>query len=290
MTGRLSAYLFVLPLVAFTVFLILIPVLGTFQTSLFRDITFIGAKKFIGLENYYSLFRDGNFWGSVWFTILFTVFSVLVETVLGIFFALVLNQWPVSTRGFILAAVLLPWAIPVAISARIWELVYNYSYGLLNFLLLNTGLVERPLNWLATPLSATVSLVVADVWKTTPFVAIILFAGLQAIPTELYQAAEVDGAGPVQRFFRITLPLLKPVLVVAIIFRTIDALRVFDIIYIITKGGPGGMTESLSFYSYKFFLDGDFGLGSAASVVIFMIVLLFTLFYIRVGKFYQALR
>ncbi|MGA1790304.1 MAG: carbohydrate ABC transporter permease [bacterium] len=260
---------------------ILLPVAGTFITSMFRDVAFL-EKEFIGLANYRGLFQERRFLYALRFTLLFTAVTVPVEMLLGTLFAMILNE-RIPFRGILRACIILPWAIPAAISARTWELIYNYSYGLANFLIIRSGLSNVPLNWLGTEMGAFFSIVIADVWKTTPFVLIIILAGLQAIPDELYKQAQVDGTTFLHRFYLITLPLLKPVLVVALLFRTIDALRVFDIIYVLTNGGPGGATSSLSIYGYKFFLSGDWGYGSAVSVALFLIAFGLSIIYVRLG-------
>lgn len=277
-----ECYTLILPLVLFLLAFTLLPVLGTILDSSFRDVAFL-EKKFILLENYRNLLSDPGFWQSVRFTLLFIVVSVPLELLLGLCFALLLNQ-AIPLRGLLRACVLIPWVIPAAISARIWELIYNYNYGLANFLFTSFGLSTEPTNWLGTELGAFVALVVSDAWKTTPFVTIILLAGLQTIPEELRRQSQVDGAGLLQRFWRITLPLLRPVLVVALLFRTIDALRIFDLIYVLTGGGPGGSTTSLSLYGYKYFLVGDFGYGSAVSVMLFLIAFGLAVVYVRLGR------
>jgi multiple sugar transport system permease protein len=206
----------------------------------------------------------------------------------GLGFALVLNEG-LRLRGFLRVAVLIPWAVPIAVSARVWELIYNYDYGLFNFVGLRLGFFSAPINWLGSSKGAFLALVLADVWKTTPFVAIILLAGLSGIPRDLYKQAAVDGATTLQRFCRITVPLLKPVILVALLFRTIDAVRVFDVVYVLTRGGPGGDTTPLSLYAFKYFLTGDFGFGSAVSILVFLIAAAFSVLYIRSGKFTRTI-
>ena len=282
-----ESYAFVAPLIIFVLVFILFPVIGTFLTSMFRDVAFL-TKEFIGLDNYKKLLVDSRFWQSFQFTILFTAVSVPLELGLGLLFALLLNEF-LPFRGLLRVCVLIPWAIPAAIAARIWELIYNFHYGLANFVVQSFGFSSEPINWLGTSGTAFFSLVVSDAWKTTPFVAIILLAGLSAIPDEIYRQAQVDGSNFWQRFFRITLPLLRPVLVVALLFRTIDALRIFDLIYVLTKGGPGGSTTSLSFYGYKYFLVSDFGYGSAVSVTLFAIAFGLSIAYLRLGKFKEEI-
>ncbi len=283
--GFKEALIFVLPLVLFISLFILIPVIGTFWNSLWQDISFI-SRAFSGFENYRRLFNDGQFWRSTAFTLLFPIVSVALEMFFGMIIALVLNE-RFSLRGILRGIALLPWAIPSVIGARIWQLIYRYDYGFANYLLESMGVT--PVNWLGSPIGAFLSLVLADVWRTTPFVAIILLAGLQTVPEDLYKQAKVDGTNLFQRFFAITLPIIKPIVLVALLFRTIDAIRVFDLIYVITNGGPGGVTTSLSLYGYKFFLLGDFGYGSSVSVILFVIALVLALAYIKIGKLKEAI-
>jgi multiple sugar transport system permease protein len=274
---------YVLPLIFFMAALIVVPVLGTVLNSLFLDVTYLD-RRFVGLENFHRLVFDSGFWQSVRFTLLFTLVSVSLELILGLAFALLLNE-PFPLRGLLRACVLIPWAIPAVISGRTFELIYNYHQGLANFLFRQMGVLDAPVNWLGSPPGAFFSLIAADAWKTTPFAAIILLAGLSGIPEELYRQARVDGANIVQRFFRITLPLLRPVLLVALLFRTIDALRIFDVIFVLTGGGPGGATTSLSLYGYEYFLAGDFGYGSAVSVVLFLIAFFLAIVYVRLSGY-----
>lgn len=276
---RKNAFKYLFPLFCFLFLFIFLPVSVTFITAFTQDISFL-PKKFIFLKNYALLFEDAGFWRSLYFTILFILVSVPLELLLGLAFALILNvRFPL--HGILRALLLIPWAIPSAISARLWQLIYHYHYGLANYLLLNLGLSNTAFNWLGREVGAFCAVVFADVWKTVPFVAIILLAGLQAIPPEIYKQAKLDQADFLKIFFKITLPLLKPYVIVALLFRTIDALRVFDIIYVLTGGGPGGATTSLSLYAYKFFLNGDFGYGSAVAVVLFIISFLLALLYLR---------
>ncbi|WP_456396563.1 trehalose/maltose ABC transporter permease MalF [Thermococcus sp.] len=280
-------YAMILPLLAVVFLFIILPVLGTFWISLHRDVTFIPKVSFVGFKNYLRILSNPDFWYSVFVTVAFSLTSVTFETVLGLAFALILNE-EIRGRGMLRAVVLIPWAVPTIISARTWQLMYNYSYGLFNWLFSHLGL--GAINWLGTPTSAFFAVVVADVWKTTPFMTLLLLAGLQAIPKDLYEAALIDGASMFERFKSITLPLLKPVLIVALILRTIDALRVFDIIYVLTGGGPGGATTSVSFLAFNYYNLGDYGLGSTVSILTFVLVLSFTIVYLHVGKFREGLK
>jgi len=283
------AYLLLSPVLILVGGLILVPVLGTFITSFFRNVTFMPPAKFIGIRNYARLIKDPQFWQSLRFTVAFSAVAVALESILGMFYALVINE-KFKFRGIMRAIVLIPWAIPTIVSARIWQLMYNYSYGLLNYVLVHFHLCTHPINWLGSPVSAFFSIVTADVWKTAPFMAILFLAGLQAIPQSLYEAARVDGASISQQFWRITLPLLKPIIVIALIFRTIDSLRIFDLIYVLTGGGPGGSTSSVSMYGFKSYILGDFGYGSTVSVITFLLIFVFTVIYLKVGNFSGGLK
>lgn len=282
-----EAFGFILPLILFLLALILVPVLGALYGSLFRDVPFLRLR-FIGLDNYSALFADPAFWKSLRFTLFFCLVSVPLEVILGLLVALLLNE-SFPMRGLMRACILIPWAIPAVISARIFELIYNYSYGLANYLLLAFHLRSTPVNWLGTEPGAFAAVVLADAWKTTPFTALILLAGLSAIPRDLYWQASVDRAGVGQRFFRITLPLLKPVLTVVFLFRTIQAIQVFDVVYVLTRGGPGGSTMPLSLYGFNYFAGGDFGYGSAVSVCVFLLAFGLAVAYLRAGGFGRGL-
>jgi multiple sugar transport system permease protein len=280
---RSEAVRFLFPLLFFLSSLIILPVLGTLADSLYRDVSYLPGK-FIGFENYVALAKDPAFWKSLRFTFLFVIVSVPLEVTLGLLMALILNE-SFPFRGVVRASLLIPWAIPMAISGRIFELTFNYSYGAANFLLKLFSLSAEPINWLGSELGAFAALVITDTWKTTPFAAIILLAGLSSLPGELYEQAKVDRATLVQRFFRITLPILKPVLIVAFLFRTIQALQIFDYIYVLTGGGPGGSTTSLSLFAYHYFASGDFGYGSAASVVLFLVAMALSTLYLGHSAF-----
>jgi multiple sugar transport system permease protein len=283
----LRGYSFIAPLVAILLAFVFVPVVGTCIDSLYREVTFL-PRAFIGLGNYQSLASDPGFRQSLRFTVLFVLASVPLELVLGLSFALLLHR-PSSARGALRACVLIPWAVPAAVSGKVFELICNFQYGLANYLVQRIGLTDGPVNWLGSTGGAFFALVAGDVWKTAPFVAILFLAGLSAIPEDLYRQAAVDRAGPVQRFARITLPLLRPVFVVALLFRTIDALRVFDLVFVLTGGGPGGSTTSLSLYGYDAFTGGDFGYGSAVSVVLFLIAFTLSVAYVRIGRFGREL-
>lgn len=285
-----NAYLFLLPLIIAVVLFILVPVLGTIWNSFFSDSLFqMNDRKFVWFKNYGQVLVDGNFWSALLFTMLFTLATVVFEAVFGMIFALILNE-TFPGRGAMRAVILIPWAIPTFISALIWKTIYDYDYGVLNYLLTQWGWIADKVDWKGTSASAFTSLVIADVWKTTPFVVIILLAGLQAIPRDIYKQAKIDGARMFKRFRTITLPLVAPVLAIAMIFRTIDAVRIFDLIYVLTGGAPGGRTQTLSYLGYKAFVDGNMGGFSTVSVLTFIIAFAITLVYVKLGKFGSQIR
>jgi multiple sugar transport system permease protein len=275
-----------LPVLLLPVVTIILPAIGTFISGFMQDVTFM-PQRWAGSANYLRLINDPAFYQSLRFTLLFIAVSVPLELVCGLLLAL-LMQARSPFRGIMRALVLIPWAIPAAIAGRVWELIYNYNWGTANHFI---RLVGAPaINWLGSGAGAFLAIVIADLWKTIPFVAIILLAGLSAIPDHLYWQAEIDGATFLRRFFAITLPLLRPVLIVAVLFRTIDALRIFDLIYILTSGGPGGATASLSLLGYTYFVGGDFGYGSAISTLIFIVALLIALTVVRIGRFGSSIQ
>jgi len=230
---------------------------------------------FAGLDNYLRLAYDPRFWNALWNTVYFALVSVTLELVLGMAIALLVARAG-RVRSLVYGAMLVPWAIPTVASARMWEWMYNAEFGVIN------SLLGAQINWLGDPLLALHAAIAMDVWKSTPFVALLLLAGLQSIPPDLYRAAAIDGARAWTTFRRITLPLLVPVILVAIVFRTIDALRVFDAVYVLTGGGPANGTETLSIYAYKaLFQTLEFGYGSALAVAVLAITAAATIIYAR---------
>lgn len=239
------------------------------------------GRPFVGLANYAEIVADPRFWGALAHTLFFTAASVAAEIVLGLLLALAMDR-PLRGRGLARTALLLPWAIPTVVAALLWRFLFDSQAGLVGALLVRSGLAEAPPVWFIHPAAAWVPVILADVWKTTPFVALLLLAGLQNIPRELYEAAAVDGAGTWLQLRRVTLPLLRPALLVALVFRTLDAFRVFDLIYVLTGGGPGTATEPLALYTFNvLFQSLRFGYGAALSVVVFLVTLGLALLYLR---------
>jgi len=250
------------------------PVLRTLLLSLFKASLATGfAEQFTGLDNYSRLFSDSRFWQSLRNTVIFTLFSVSLEFVLGLGIALTLHQ-RFRGRGLARAVAMLPWALPTAVMALAWSWIFNDAFGVLNDLLLRMGIIKDAIAWLGQPISAMAAMIVVDVWKTTPFMMIIMLAGLQSISGDLYEAIRLDGATRWQEFRLITLPLLRPSLVLALLFRTIAAFGIFDLVFILTGGGPGGATETVSLYAYtNYFRYLDFGYGATVIVVSFLLLL-----------------
>ncbi len=266
---------FVMPAIVLLCLVTVYPVLSVLYLSLYRRLPIFDISEYIGIDNYRFLFMDDRFWNALRNTTYFTAVSVTFELLLGLAIALLLNR-SFRFKGLVTAMVLIPWAIPTVVSAKMWEWIYNTDFGLLNHLL------RMKINWLGNPLWALNAAVFMDIWKTTPFVVILLLAGLKVIPRELYQAARIDGAGLWPIFTKITLPLLMPVIVVVLVFRTLDAFRVFDAVYVLTGGGPANTTETLSIYAYKvLFQTLQFGYGSALSSVVFLCTGAITVLYIR---------
>jgi multiple sugar transport system permease protein len=238
-----------------------------------RSLLAAAPPRFTGLDNYLRLAADERFWNAFGNTLYFAGVSVSLELALGLAFALVVQR-PFRGRALLYGVILLPWAVPTAVSARMWEWMYESEIGVLNHL------IGAQVNWLGSPAWALNAAIFMDVWKSTPFVALLLVAGLQAIPRDLYRAAAVDGATRRTVLVRITLPLLAPVILAALVFRTVDAFRVFDSIYVLTGGGPADSTETLSIYAYKvLFQSLELGYGSALAVSVFACVALAAALY-----------
>jgi trehalose/maltose transport system permease protein len=219
---------------------------------------------------------------------MFASISVVLETIFGLIVALVLNAH-FKGRPWVRTAVLIPWAIPTIVSAKMWGWMLHDVYGVVNTILIKLGILSAPLAWTADPNLSIWSIILVDVWKTTPFMALLLLAGLQMLPQECFEAARVDGINPIRVFWRVTLPLLKPTIIVAVIFRALDALRVFDLIYVLTSGSSE--TMSMSVYARQQIFDfQNVGLGSAASTSLFLIIVAFVMVFITMGGIKKDMR
>jgi trehalose/maltose transport system permease protein len=250
----------------------------------FTDATLatIDAPRWIGLDNFVFLVRDPVWWQAVQNTLIFAFASVFIETLLGLLIALLLNA-ELRARGLLRAAILVPWAIPTIVSAQLWRWMYNDLYGVVNAILLGLGVIGTPQAWTAEPHLALAAVIVVDVWKTTPFMALLILAALQMLPGDLYEAARVDGVHPLWVFWRITLPLIWPAVMVAVIFRALDALRVFDMIYVLTANSRE--TMSMSIYARQYLIEfQDVGIGSAAASLLFGVIALIVVIMATIGR------
>jgi multiple sugar transport system permease protein len=279
-----TGYLLLFPAMAVLAVLAVVPILVLLWLSLRYKVPAFGIDAFAGLEHYMVLLQSPRFWNSLGVTIYFAGVSVALETALGLGLALVL-AYRVPGVGWARALILLPWAIPTVVTAKLWDWMYHPELGIVNYLLQAGALTAAPVNWLGTPAWAIHAAIIADVWRTTPFVVILLLAGLATISPDLYRAAALDGASLWQSFRHVTLPLLRPVLLVVVLFRLIDALRAFDLLYVMTGGGPADSTETLSIFAYKILFQSlQFGYGSAIGVTIFLIVTLASLLLLWLGR------
>lgn len=242
----------------------------------------IEPTKWVGLENYRTLWHDTIFRNAVWETIKFTLITVGFEFVLGMIIALVVNS-SFKGRGAMRAVMLVPWAIPTVVAAQMWKWMFDDVYGVINDAGVRLHILSHSHAWISEPSTALASVCAVDIWKTTPFVALLLLAGLQVIPGDLYEAASVDGASKLQQFWRITLPLLRPAILVALIFRTLDALRVFDVFYVFFGNRPD--TQTMAIYAQSTIVgDGHVGYRSAISVAIFLIIAVFVIIYVTATR------
>jgi trehalose/maltose transport system permease protein len=280
---RRSAWLFLAPMLLVLAGVAVWPLLRTVAFS-FTDayLSDLAGWQFVGLSNYQYLAQDPRWWRAVGNTVIFTVVSVGLETLLGLVIALTLNAH-LPGRGLLRAAVLIPWAIPTVVSAKMWAWMLNDLYGVVNAVLLALGLIGEPWAWLGDPVLSMAAVIAVDVWKATPFVALLALAALQVVPQQLYEAARIDGAGAVRIFFSITLPLIRPALLVAVIFRGLDALRVFDVVYVLT--GNSAAIATMSVYARQQLVEfQDVGYGSAAATFLFLVVALVTAALITAGR------
>ncbi|MDW6022478.1 sugar ABC transporter permease [Mesorhizobium sp. BAC0120] len=291
-----SAWVFLAPMLIVLAAVAGWPLIRTIYFS-FTDasLTDIEAARWVGFSNYFSILRmpsgrviydgllvDPVWWRSVWNTARFTVISVTSETILGMIVALVLNA-EFRGRGIVRAAILIPWAIPTIVSAKMWAWMLNDQFGIINDILLRLGLISTKIAWTASADTAMYAVLVVDIWKTTPFMALLILAALQMLPQEIYEVAKLDGVSPWKVFWKVTLPLIRPAVMVAVIFRGLDALRIFDLIYVLTPNNV--QTKSMSVFARENLFEFDkFAYGSAASTLLFVIIALLTILYLYLGR------
>ena len=259
------------------------------------SLSHLDAAQFIGFNNYLhwtqlksgkilwsGVLADPGWWNAVWNTVRFAVISVVLETIIGTVVALVLNAEFVG-RGIVRAAILVPWAIPTIVSAKMWAWMLNDQFGMINDLFMKLHLIDHKIAWTANADTAMTAVLIVDIWKTTPFMALLILAGLQMIPKDIYEATEIDGIHPIKTFFRVTLPLVRPALMVAVIFRLLDAMRIFDLIYVLTPNSA--QTKTMSVISRENLIDFDkFAYGSAESTLLFLLIAVVTILYIWLGR------
>ena len=291
-----SAFWFLAPMLIMLFCVAAWPLLRSIYFS-FTDtsLTDLYGGQWVGFDNYLSyrelssgriLWRgtlaDPAWWNAVWNTVRFAFVSVSIEAILGVLVALLLNA-EFKGRSIVRAAILIPWAIPTIVSAKMWAWMLNDQFGIINDLFLTLGLIDHKVAWTANIDTAMISVLVVDIWKTTPFMALLCLAGLQMVPKDIYEAAKVDGVHPIKVFFKITLPLIRPTLMVAIIFRMLDALRIFDLVYVLTPNSKA--TKTMSVISRENLIEFDkFAYGSAQSSLLFAIIAIFLALYIWWGK------
>jgi ABC-type sugar transport system permease subunit len=259
------------------------PALSTLWFSFQQGGTFGQGTSLAGITNYVRLLRDSQFWNAFKFSILYSIITVIGQMILGTALALFANR-KFPGRWVARAAILFPWAIPTATNSVIWAYIFNGQYGLINSLLEHVGLISsaHPINWLGSPQLATLLIYVLAIWKANSLVALLVLAGLQTIPEEVYEASRIDGATAWQTLWRVTLPLLRPTLAVTLILRTIESLQAFDLISAFTNGAPGNATQNIGLYIYVQIQQyGDFGYGSTIAMVLMIVTLAFIVVYMR---------
>lgn len=284
---RRTAWLFLTPMLIILAVVALWPLGRTLYFSMtnatlvdMADYHFVGLSNYLTYDNgrWYGVLSDPQWLNALRNTLIFAIASVSLEAILGVLIAVLLNV-SFRGRGLMRAAMLVPWAIPTVVSAKMWSWMLNDQFGVINNALLKLGAITEPVAWLADPTLSMISIIVVDVWKTTPFVTLLALAALQMVPKDCYEAARVDGIHPVRIFFQITLPLIAPALAVAVIFRLLDAMRMFDLVYIMT--GATDATVTLSVLAQRELVGfQDVGYGSAISTLVFFIIALLTALYV----------
>jgi ABC-type sugar transport system permease subunit len=286
-----DGFLMLLPAICIITVISLLPVLFTFVLS-FTDTPLFNPtpQNYVGLNNYLDFLKSADFWSSIWRTLYFTLVSVGLELCLGLGIALLIHAKPWGWK-FLRASLIIPWAVPTIVNGAVWRWIYNADYGALNALLYSLGIIDHYQAWLTKPFVTMNLVILADIWHSVPFIALILQAALTTIPNLVEEAARVDGASAWQRFIYIRLPLLRPAILIALVVRTVEAFRVFDIIYVISQGGPAFGTVTISYLTYlESFTYGHLGSGSALSFLISAFTLIMALIYIRILYRPEAVR
>ncbi len=279
-----TAYMMIAPAVLIIFGMGIFPVCYSIWLSFNKVHPMSFETDFIGLQNYSEIFANSEFWQSIGITLYFCIVSIAVQMVLGVLVAMLLNQRFVG-RGIVRALILLPWAVPTIVNANLWNWILNANYGILNRVLMKLGIISDSIAWLSDGSTALHMIILADTWRMLPLVVVMLLAGLQTVSKNVLEAAVVDGAGAWKRFWAVYMPALKPMILVILVLRTIQAIRVFDIVYVLTKGGPANKTMVISFYSYfETFNYLNYGKGAAIAMVIAVLALVLSLLYSKVLK------
>lgn len=286
LSDRQVGVLFMLPLILAVAVFLVWPIAEAVRLSFVRyNPLRPDDQPFVGLDNYLFVLEDPLFWESFWQAIVWTGWSTVLQAVIGVGLALLLHQ-PLKGMNAFRGLLLFPYIVPTVVIALNWRWLFNSEIGIVNHLLMSAGVIDERIAWLSTPTMAMTSAILLNVWKYTPFVVIVVLARLQTIPTELYDAAKVDGAGALRRFRDITLPQLAEVLAVVIVFRTIWTFNKFEEIYLLTRGGPGTSTYNLALYAFdQSIANLRMGVGAAAGVIMLLLLLAGSMLYIRVSGF-----
>ena len=274
-------YIALIPaIIVFAVF-IAYPVMNTIYLSFcnYRTQTITQGPQFVAFANYVQMFKDEQMWKSLKFTIMFTIIAVIIESVLGMLCALIMNKQQ-RGRSLVSAMILIPWCIPTVVSGLMWSYIFAESYGILNYLLQVIGITSQPIRWLTDSNYAFLSILISDVWKTVPYMSLLMLSALKTVDSSYLEAAQIDGANKIQSFFKISLPCMKPIIIVAVMFRTIQSFRIYDLIRVLTNGGPQGKTTSLTIYTItQYTTFGNMGYGAALAVLTFIISLIIAVFF-----------
>lgn len=277
-------YWMVFPAILLLAFVVVYPTFNLFYTSLFFKNGQLGVTRFVGLQNYKKLFFDANFWQYLGHTIVYVGSAVTISLILGLIISNILNK-AIKGRSALRTIMLLPWMIPLVLTGITWRWILQDIYGAFNALMMKLGIINQSIAWLTDGTTAMMGVITADFWANTPFVTIILLAGMQSIPDQLYEAADVDGATGWQKFYNITLPLIKPSIFVALVMRTLFAIRALDIVYALTGGGPGESTEVLASYIYNLGRRWlRMGYGSTVGVVLLLITIALVFLFMFILK------
>ena len=279
------SYITIAPALLIVFFVILVPIFITLYYSI-KNMNALSSSygDFVGLKYYFAALTSRDFWDDFRRTFYFTVLSTVLETAAGVFVALLLNERFFGVK-FLRSIIIMPWAIPTVVNASLWKLIFNGQYGVFNALLLKIGLINTYQSWLGNPSMAMNMVIISDAWKMTPLAVIFFLAALQNVNKDIYEAAAADGAGPIRRFFVLTLPYLQPTILIVVIMRTVEKFKAFDIFYIMTRGGPSNGTRTLMYDAYsKAFRYMDYSNAAVYAYLIAIIVMLLTVAYIKAQK------